>query len=620
MTVMRLLPLIFFLLPLGSALPASGATLSQEECINLATSRNSGLQSSAAASAAETEEINITQSALLPALTLKSFYTLRDKADRLIIDANAFGPGFPSRNTSISTGSTDSYGVQLSLRQPLFAGGALIAAHQRAGHESAATAHDYSRQRTLLVFQITKTYNEALIANNRIQAAEKAVQAAEKRLRVAVSRHNEGYVQRDALLRSEADLAMAQTRLIKSNNRSLLILARLKQLVGLKPEDKLNVSGTPAKLQLNATLQELTTGASDRREDISSLMERRAAAEAGIRQARSGFLPQVFLEGNYLRQKETSIAHSELWSLTLQAEWSLFEWGRTNSSVRKAVARHSSADLALEELKRAAILEIEEAYRDVIELQSLVFAKEKMLQAEEAALVRTIVRWSEGAARKDDVVTSEAVVWEAFDSYCQSAAALSSAFTALETATSGKLTQWTTKGDLYQPDFERYAMLIKTRSAVVPAATGVPETNATLPEHKIATLVAAQEVAAPSPKESKLFLANETGYPDDLDAVKKFESTGSPLPPDQHSGTPEVPLSFKGRYRLQLGAYLSEKRARETILTMSSRVRDHRIEIISEGKFFKLLAGPYATAEQAREAAMAMGISKFLVRSYHESR
>ena len=478
MTVMRLLPLLFFLLPLGSALSASGATLSQEECINLATSRNTGLQSSAAASAAATEEITITRSALLPALTLKSFYTLRDKADRLIIDANAFGPGFPSRNTSISTGSTDSYGVQLSLRQPLFTGGALIAAHQRAGHESAAAAHDYSRQRTLLVFQITKTYNEALIADNRIQAAEKAVQAAEERLRVAVVRHDEGYVQRDALLRSEADLAMAQARLIKSKNRSLLILARLKQLAGLKPEDELKVTGTPVKLQLNATLQELTTGTSNRREDISGSAERRAAAEAGIRQARSNFLPQVFVEGNYLRQKETSIAHPELWSLTLQAEWSLFEWGRTSSSVRKAVARHSSADLALEELKRAAILEIEEAYRDVIELQSLVFAKKKMLQAEEATLVRTIVRWSEGTARLDDVVTSEAVVWEAYDGYCQSAAALSSAFASLETATSGELSQWTTKEILYRPDFEKYDLLIKkTHSTVVPPAAVVPRSD-----------------------------------------------------------------------------------------------------------------------------------------------
>ena len=619
---MRLLPLIFFLLPLGSALYASGATLSQEECINLATSRNSGLQSSAAASAAEREEINITRSALLPALTLKSFYTLRDKADRLIIDANAFGPGFPSRNTSISTGSTDSYGVQLSLRQSLFAGGALIAAHQRAGHESAATAHAYSRQRTLLVFQITKTYNEALIADNRIQAAEKAVQATEERLRVAVSRHNEGYVQRDALLRCEADLAMAQARLIKSKNRSLLILARLKQLIGLKPEDELNVTGTPTKLQLNATLQELITGAPDRREDISSLVERRAAAEAGIRQVRSNFLPQVFLEGNYLRQKETSIAHPELWSLTLQAEWSLFEWGRTSSSVRKAVARHSSADLALEELKRAAILEIEEAYRDVIELQSLVFAKEKMLQAEEAALVRTIVRWSEGAARKDDVVTSEAVVWEAYDSYFQSAAALSNAFATLETATSGKLAQWTTKEILYRPDFKKYDLLIKTRSAVVPAAAAISKTKTTFPEDKMAPLIDEQEVAAPSPKNQKPLLVNDSTIPYAPDIVKSCKMNSS-LPPDHHSDTPEAPSSSTNlldRYRLQLGAYLSEKRARETLLMMSSRLKGSRMEIISEGKFFKLLAGPYATAEQAREAAMAKGISKFLVRNDHESR
>ena len=101
-----------------------------------------------------------------------------------------------------------------------------------------------------------------------------------------------------------------------------------------------------------------------------------------------------------------------------------------------------------------------------------------MLQAEEATLVRTIVRWSEGTARLDDVVTSEAVVWEAYDGYCQSAAALSSAFASLETATSGELSQWTTKEILYRPDFEKYDLLIKkTHSTVVPPAAVVPRSD-----------------------------------------------------------------------------------------------------------------------------------------------
>lgn len=467
---MRLLPLTVLLVALGTPLTGFGATISQEECIRQAVSLNSGLQSFAATSAVAAEEINISRSALLPALNLRSFFTLRDKADHLLIDANVFGPGFPSQKTSISTGSTDSYGIQLSLRQPLFTGGALIAAHQKAGHESAAAAHNYSRQTTLLIFQIKKTYNEALIADGRIQAAEKAVLAAKERLQVAMARQDEGYVQRDEVLRLEAHLAMAQAVLLKNRNRSHQVRSRLRQLVGLKPGAEIKVTGRPAILKLDVSLQDLIQGL-ERRDDINSSREKAAAAEADITIARSGFLPQVFLEGSYLRQKETSITRPAIWSLSVQAEWSLFEWGRTRSSVSRAVAQHSSRNLALEELKGQARLEIEEAWRDMLELQSLVTANEKMVKAEEATLARTIVNWSEGSARVDDVVSSEAVVWEAYDRYCQSAASLNSAFAALEAATSGDVSRWTTQENLYRPNFEDYALLIKRGGATVPDAS-----------------------------------------------------------------------------------------------------------------------------------------------------
>lgn len=533
----------------------------------MALKQNSGLKSSKAATLSAAEDVTMAKTALLPSLKLKGFYTISDKSNNLTIDSNAFATGLPRQKTDLSLGDKDSYGFNLTLRQPLFTGGNLTNARQVTKHEYAAATHAYSRQRTLMLFQVKKTFNEALIASNRIQTAEMAVKAAEERLEVTVARLEEGYADREEKLRREADLAMANTRLIKVRNRSFLVLAKLRQLTGSGPGEEIEVIGHPAKLTLTGSLDDLTKGTFDRREDIKSATEKSIAAESGVLVARSGYLPQVFLEGNYLRQKETSIAHPELWSLTLQAEWSLFEWGRTSSAVRQAVARQSQLDLAREELERSAKLETEEVWREVVEQQSQVIAHEKIVRAEEAAFVKTIDRYLEGAARLDEVISAESALWEAYDVYCQSAANLSSAFAALEAATSAHLDQWTSTEDLYRPDFKFYASRIKSRTFTTPVKTEKQVTVTAQPEAK------------------------------------------------QTAVTTEHAALY-----LQLGAFLSRKSAEDLLALLTPRFGEKHTEILKEGKLYKPVIFPYSDSKAAEKAAADLGIKEYLIRSEHGPR
>jgi outer membrane protein len=564
---MRTLSSILLLCMTLACPPAFGRTLTLEECVELVMERNSGLKASRAASLSAAEDVTMSRADLLPALKLKSYYTFIDKADRLIIDSNAFAPGLPAQKTTLSLGERDSYGVGLTLRQPLFTGGSLTNAHQLAKHEASAATYEYSRQRTLLLFQVKKTFNEALIAASRIHAAESAVKAAGERIKVAEARREEGFADQEEVLRREADLAMARTRLIKSRNRSTLVLGKLRQLTGSGPDEEIEIVGKPAKLTLTGGLEELTKGARERREDIRSATEKSAAAESGVRMARSGFLPQIFLEGNYLRQKETRIARPELWSLTVQAEWSLFEWGRTSASVRKAVARHNQLDLAREELSRTAQLEIEETWQEVVELQSQVIAYEKLVKANEATFTKTITMYLEGAVRFDEVISTESALWESYDMYCQSAASLSSAFSALEASTSALLDQWTLSEELYRPDFESYENLIKSYY---------------------------------------------------LTRVKKH-SEKTPVAARPATGLQRDSSQQPGLY-VQLGAYASRKSAEDVRTSLAPHCNGKQIEILAEGRFFKPVVGPFTSREAARNAADALGIKEYLIRSDHGSR
>ena len=628
---MRPVTALLLLVMTLSSQSALGRTLSLEECVDIVLERNSGLKSSQAESRSAAEEATIAQAALLPSLKLKSFFTLVDKSDRLLVDSNSFAPGVPPQKTSLSLGETNWYGVGVALRQPLFTGGNLSNAHLLAQHEAAAAAFAHSRQGTLLRFQVKKAFNEALIAASRTQAAEREVQANEERLKVSTARQEEGYADREELLRREANLAMSRARLIRAQNRSYLVLSKLRELAGYGPEEALEVVGKPAKLRLTGGLEQLASGSGERREDIRSAAEKAAAAQSGVQVARSGFFPQLYLEGAYLRQKETPIARPEVWSLTVQAEWSLFEWGRTAAAVRKALARASQVDFAREELSRSARLEIEQSWRDVIELESQVIAQEKGIKADEAGFEKTIDRYREGAARFDEAITAEAALWEAYDSYCQSAASLSSAFAALEAASSESLEQWTVSEELYRPDFEGYASRIRSKPSQGPGASAAPSPAAATPAAATpaaatpaaaapaaATPAAAPSAAAPAAPRPQAALPAVAPEPaPEPAAVPAAQSTG------RHPGVTGLSAAKdkKSLRYLQLGAYVSKKRAKAVVMLLAPSLSGIRIHtaILAEGKFYKPVIGPFASSETARNAAEALGLTEYLIRSVHGS-
>lgn len=564
-----------------------------DECIKLAIEKNSGLKSSEAAASAAGEEIGISRSALLPSLSLNSYYSLADRGDRQKIDANALAPGLPSQSLSLSTGEKDSYNMSLTLRQPIFAGGGLISAYQRAEHHAAAADFEHSRQRTLLVLQVRKAYNEALISADREKAAEKGVKAAEEQLRVVQARFAEGFSDREELLRREADLAVAGTRLIASTNRSRTVLGRLRQLTGSAPDEEITVVGRPVLHRLDVALDDLIGGVNDRRDDIKGAAVRVAAADAAIRTARSAYYPQLFVEGTYLRQNETSIARDEIWSVKLLARWSLFEWGRTGAEIRKAVAERNQRDFAKEELSRTARTEIEELWREVGELQSTAAAQEKVMKAEETAYVKIIDRYGEGAAHLYDVKSVEKSLWEAYDKHCQIAASLNSALAALETSASTPLGQWIADADLYRPDFEVYENRIKQR----PGTASKPQTAMTSPR--------AEKVVAPEKPAAKPVDA----LPAPNSATKKIA-----LPVPEKTGKTRTANVFC----LQLGAYKNKSGANELAAAMAPQFSGKTIRVISQGALFKPLVSPYSSAADARKAAVTARLKDYMIREDSE--
>lgn len=559
---------------LGWAATAAGAPLTLEESLQRAERQSSSVKSFEMAAAAADELVTMRRAAFYPTLNLKASYSLVDNPDRLIIYGNSFGSNLPSRDVHLSTGDRDSYSVGLYLQQPLYTGGNLTHSRRRAEYELQAAQSDTAYQRSQLYQQVKKTFSEALAAELQLQALNKALIATREQARVIRERLQEGSARREDLLAAEQELSRTETAWTRAENQAEMTLSRLRKLINAAPDESIEPVGRLTKTRLTVPLNELQALGIQKRDDLKALQAKVSQSSADIAIARSSYFPQVSLVGSYQRQPETAIARSDVWKVGAQAEWNLFEWGRTAAGVRRALALERQESYRLEEERKNAGLEIEQFWRDVKDAESRLHADENALTSQEYTLHRILDRYREGLIKPVDFMQSEAALWNAYATYLQSAASLQTALSNLERASGTELTPWLTHAPLHQPAFDHIAARLER-----PAQPDLQ--------------------------------AQETKTAETKPPEAGTDAAEMPAPARQPSGE---------TYLLQIGAYKSQENAERAIQSLAHGGRQASgLTIVNESGLFKVFAGPFSHKEDALRAAADLGAKDFIVKVNHGS-
>ncbi len=505
--------LLIMLLFSFSMSPAYAAELTLKECIELALEDNGQLKAFKTDLTSSAEEVSISNAALLPSLKLRSAYTLRDTSDVFITRANIFAPGIPPTDIKQSLEDQNFYGASLVLEQPIFRGGQLTHSLNKSKILDGETNYRVERQKKLLVFDVKRAFYAALKEQLYRKTLEKIVESKRERLRVVKGLHEEGYVQEDDVLLAETDSASAELDRFKAKNREDLAISRLKRLIYLKDEGEISLKEKPMNGFLLVSLREARQSAVAQREELKISLGQIGAAGEDIDIAKSDFYPKISLQGSYTEQKETTIFRPEVWMLTAQLDWSIFDWNKTRSSVKKAESMRQKRQYEHEDLIKAVMLEAEEAWREVKDKEKEVEFLEKKLRTTESRFKTATERYAEKTIKLADLLETEAEWTKAYDEYLSAVSDLNISFAHLEAATSVKNDGWLSIKEPYEPDFD---FLLKSANAVIAGPSGrVPEnaiqidtpfgTNRIAQAQPIATRIDAVQVAAPK-------VPPQTGY------------------------------------------------------------------------------------------------------------
>ena len=193
---------LLFATSLVSALPAGAAELTLDDCIARALRHNTGLRAARAGQDIAEQGVVAARAGFLP--NVSATVTSRE----LDNFGAASGAGIDGNNTAAS----------LTVAQPLFTFGKRSSAYELAQLGVDDAVHAETVAANELVYQVTQTYQDALLAREMIRIAEDALALADSQARYADKRFRQGYVSEFDLLRARSNRASKEPAIIAARN------------------------------------------------------------------------------------------------------------------------------------------------------------------------------------------------------------------------------------------------------------------------------------------------------------------------------------------------------------------------------------------------------------------
>jgi outer membrane protein TolC len=399
--------------------------LSLEEAVAAGIAASPGLhaaQMSLESSAAKAKEMRASR---LPSFKLGAGYARLSEVPPFAVTT----PGSPEPFI-VSENYFNNWSLRLSLHQPLYTGNRLEAGAESARLLEQSAGQDLEKDRADFVFAVKSAYWGLARARELLTIAEENLRQVGEHLRDVRAFFDQGLLTRNEVLRAELEVSNAELLRLDARNGAEIALTSLNSLIGLPLATDVELT-TSAENQASrpadgetaaweaAEPQALIDAAMAVRPELKSADFRIKASEAGVKAAKSGLYPQVFLSGNYyyLRPNPRYMpARDEFigtWDVGISVAFDVWDWGRTKSQAGQAKAQLAQARDARKLLEDLAVLEVTQSRLTLVQAREKArVAAQAVGQAEENLRV-TRERFKQGVALNADVLDADVALLRA---------------------------------------------------------------------------------------------------------------------------------------------------------------------------------------------------------------
>ncbi len=309
--------------------------------------------------------------------------------------------------------------LSFTVTQPLTPLLSLYALYRVQGDaERAAEAATQAKERAV-AYQAAEAFFGLLKLRKARETAEQARAQVEAHLKTARAFFEQGYVQKDDVLRAEVALAKVREGIEQVATAIEVTTAGVNLMLGRPMQDEFTpvdpCQDPPPALE--ATLEEALQRAYARRAEVREVAHRVEMARSGRLAAIGTLLPTLAAAFNWTRQWGSEFQRKTSYFVGGTLQWNFWEWGAQYHQVRAAdrdLARALEAQTAIRDL---VSLDVQRAYAQArLALTTLETARKAVVQAEESHRIAT-KKYEQRVATSMEVLDAESALTGARNSY-----------------------------------------------------------------------------------------------------------------------------------------------------------------------------------------------------------
>ena len=347
----------------------------------------------------------------------------------------SFGPTVNWQSTATKMGGkyyedslklTRNYGNTLSLTMPIYTGGQL---------EGAIKAADLAMNANELGLELSKqqvkaatmsAYYQALQAKNQIKVAQDSVNTLTEHLKNVNAQYTVGTVAKSDVLGTQVQMANAEQNLINANNSYDVAIASLNNVMGLPTDTELNLTDSLDYNVYEIPLEECTAYARSNRPDVLMADYQVAIAEAGVQQAKAGYMPKVSAQASKSWAGDSPFGSEETdqryqssnnWTAGVVVSWDIWDNNVTQSKVNQSKAAVAKAEAAAENTRQSGDLEVRTAYLNLKAAEKSINTTQVAVDKAQEDYKIAQVRYAAGVGTNLDVMDAEEKLAQAQTNY-----------------------------------------------------------------------------------------------------------------------------------------------------------------------------------------------------------
>ena len=329
-------------------------------------------------------------------------------------------PGFPP---FLPTATQDNYSWVVEVKQPIFAGGGILANYQANSIGLQISSMDEASVVQDTVQDVRVAYFNVLKAEKILVVAKQSVEQLEAHRNMSKDFFDAGVIPKNDLLRSEVELANGKQNLVRAENGIEMAKARFNTVLRRDINTPTEVEDILILRDYTKALDECRKLAIENRTEIKSYTQKVEQSRKLVDVAKSEYYPSLNVVGHFERYGDnasvngSSLRNADNSYVLGVASWNFWEWGRTKSRVDANRARENQATYALENLKDQVTLDVKNAWLALQESRKQVDVTQKAIEQAEENYRITTERYREQVGTATDVVDAQTLLTRAKSDY-----------------------------------------------------------------------------------------------------------------------------------------------------------------------------------------------------------